>query len=154
MLAESRPNSRDLYFHQRNDRDLYYKRSCQIQPTNATVVTSINLINVLSTYRQLINRLARCHFAVANGALNPRFAAVTIGSCGDSWKLRRVAGEASNMTENALSILIVIFSVQLQQTEISERKLFIFHLRQNALHYLIISKLVFPSWPIMENWNQ
>ena len=31
------------------------------------------------------------------------------------------------MTENALSILIVIFS-QLQQTEISERKLFIFHL--------------------------
>ena len=32
------------------------------------------------------------------------------------------------MTENALSILSVIFSVQLQQTEISERKLFIFHL--------------------------
>ena len=32
------------------------------------------------------------------------------------------------MMENALSILIVIFSVQLQQTEISERKLFIFHL--------------------------
>ena len=28
--------------------------------------------------------------------------------------------------ENALSILIVIFSVQLQQTEISDRKLFIF----------------------------
>ena len=32
------------------------------------------------------------------------------------------------MTENALSILSVIFSVQLQQTEILERKLFIFHL--------------------------
>ena len=32
------------------------------------------------------------------------------------------------MTENALSILIVIFSAELQQTEISERKLFIFHL--------------------------
>ena len=32
------------------------------------------------------------------------------------------------MTENALSILSVIFFVQLQQTEISERKLFIFHL--------------------------
>ena len=32
------------------------------------------------------------------------------------------------MTENALSILSVIFSIQLQQTEISERKLFIFHL--------------------------
>ena len=48
--------------------------------------------------------------------------------CGDSWKLRQIAGEARNMTENALSILIVIFSIQLQQTEISERKLFIFHL--------------------------
>ena len=46
--------------------------------------------------------------------------------CGDGWKLRCVAGEACNMTENTLSILIVLFSVQLQQTEISERKLFIF----------------------------
>ena len=34
--------------------------------------------------------------------------------------------QARNMTENALSILIVILSVQLQQTEISDRKLFIF----------------------------
>ena len=54
-----------------------------------------------------------------------------VGSCGVCWKLRhlleaqRVAGKARNMTENALSILIV-FSVQLQQTEISDRKLFIF----------------------------
>ena len=32
------------------------------------------------------------------------------------------------MTKNALSILSVIFSVQLRQTEISERKPFIFHL--------------------------
>ena len=32
------------------------------------------------------------------------------------------------MTENALSILILIFSAQLQQTETSDRKLFIFHL--------------------------
>ena len=67
-------------------------------------------------------------FAVANCVFNLRFAAVPVGSCGDSWKLRRVAGEASNMTENALSILIVIFSAQLQQNEIPERKLFIFHL--------------------------
>ena len=37
------------------------------------------------------------------------------------------------MTENALSILIC-FSVQLQQTEISERKLFIFHLGQCIGH--------------------
>ena len=48
--------------------------------------------------------------------------------CGNCWTLRRrVAGEARNMTENALSIWIVIFSVHLQQTETSERKLFIFH---------------------------
>ena len=84
----------------------------------------------MATYKQQINRPERRHLAVAvaNCALNPRFAAVTVGSCGDSWKLRRVAAETSNMTENALSILIVIFSVQLQQAEISERKLFIFHL--------------------------
>ena len=49
----------------------------------------------------------------------------TAGGCGDCWKLRRVAGKASSMTENALSILI-IFSVQLQQTETSDRKQFIF----------------------------
>ena len=51
----------------------------------------------------------------------------TVGRCGDGCKLRRIAGEARNMTENAISILIVIFSIQLQQTQISERKLFIFH---------------------------
>ena len=51
---------------------------------------------------------------------------MTVGSCGNCWKLRRVAGKACNMTENALSILIVIFSVHLQQTETSGRKLFIF----------------------------
>ena len=71
----------------------------------------------MSTYRQRIDRLGRRHLA-----FNPRFAAVTVGSCGDSWKLRRVAGKASNMTENALSILIIVFSAHLQQTEISERK--------------------------------
>ena len=50
--------------------------------------------------------LGRCHlaFAVANGVLNRRFSAATVGCCGDGWKLRRVAGEARNMTENALSI--------------------------------------------------
>ena len=66
-------------------------------------------------------------FAVANCVFNLRFAAAlldaaaTAGSCGGL--LARPA-----MTENALSILSVRFSVQLQQTEISERKLFIFHL--------------------------
>ena len=51
------------------------------------------------------------------------------------WKLRRVAGKARNMTENALSILI-IFSKQLQQTETSDRKLFIF---QHGLRGYMIS---------------
>ena len=55
--------------------------------------------------------------------------AETVGSYVDCWKLRWVAGEASNRMENALSILIVIFSVQLQQTETSDRKLFIFQHR-------------------------
>ena len=53
--------------------------------------------------------------------------AATVGSYSDCWKLRRVAGKARNMTENVLSILILIFSIQLQQTETSDRKLFIFH---------------------------
>ena len=52
--------------------------------------------------------------------------AETVGSCGNYWMLRRVAGEAHNMTENAFSILIIIFFVRLQQTKISNRKLFIF----------------------------
>ena len=47
-------------------------------------------------------------------------AAATAGSCG--W----VAGEARNMTENDLSILIVSFFVQLQRIETSDRKLSIF----------------------------
>ena len=63
-------------------------------------------------------------------------AAATSGSCGDCWKLRRVAGKAYNMIEKALSILIVIFSIQLQQTETSDRKLFIFQPcgKRHSLH--------------------
>ena len=81
--------------------------------------------------------LGRCHlaFAVANGVLNLRFSAATVGGCGNGRKLRRVAGEARNMTENALSIGI-IFSVHRQQTEISERKLFIFHLGRQGVVYV------------------
>ena len=61
--------------------------------------------------------------------------------CGNCWTLRRwVAGEACNMMENALSIWIVIFSVHLQQTEISERKLFIFHL---SLFLMSLSECLF-----------
>ena len=51
---------------------------------------------------------------------------MTAARCGDCWKLWRVAGKARNLTENALSFFIVIFSVQLQQTETSDRKLCIF----------------------------
>ena len=95
----------------------------------ATVATSINkhTANEL-TIQPTRAGLGRCHFAfaVANCLLNRRFATATVGSRGVCWKLRRVASKAHNMTENALSILIVIFSIQLQQTEISDRKLFIF----------------------------
>ena len=44
--------------------------------------------------------LGRRHFAfaVANGVLNRRFSAATVGCCGDGWELRRVAGEARNVT--------------------------------------------------------
>ena len=60
----------------------------------------------------------------------------TAGGCSDCWKLRqlleRVGGKARNMTGYALSILIVIFSVQLQQTETSDRKLCIFQYGQNT----------------------
>ena len=116
------------------------------QPANAMVATSIInkrwrqvdsqrsrplLINVCQhTEGELMIQstragLRRCHlaFAVANFLLNRRFVTATVGNCSDCWKLRRVA---RNMTENVLSILIVMFSVQLQQTEISDRKLFIF----------------------------
>ena len=50
--------------------------------------------------------LRRCHlaFAVANGVLNRRFSAATVGCCGDGWKLRWVASEAHNVKENSLSI--------------------------------------------------
>ena len=58
--------------------------------------------------------------------LQTHWSSQTVYYCSDSWKLRQVAGKACNMTENALSILIVIFSVQVQQTDISDRKLFIF----------------------------
>ena len=58
---------------------------------------------------------------------------VTVGHCGNGLKLQRIAGKARNMMENALSILIVIFSIPLQQTEISERKLFIFYLGHRAM---------------------
>ena len=47
------------------------------------------------------------------------------------------------MTENALSILIVIFSVQLQQTEISERELFIFHLGVRGNTFLVAQSVLF-----------
>ena len=87
-----------------------------------------------STIQSTTAAIGRRHlaFTVANCVLNRRFGVVTVGGSGNCWKLRRVAGEARNMMENALSILIVIFSIQLQQTEISDRKLFIFQDRSHA----------------------
>ena len=64
--------------------------------------------------------LGRHHLAFPNCLWNRRF---YNGGC---WKLQWVVSEARNMTENALAILIVIFPVKFQQTEISDRKLFIF----------------------------
>ena len=102
---------------------------------NATVAISINKRFCQQTADESTiqstsykGRIWRHHlaFAVANCLLNRRFATVTVGSCGICWKQRRVAGKARNMTETAPSILIVIFSVLLQQTQISDRKLFIF----------------------------
>ena len=85
------------------------------------VTTSINehprsrprLINVYtvdtadeSAIQSTMVWLGRRHlaFTVANGVLNRRFSAATVGCYGDGWELRWVAGEARNMTENALSI--------------------------------------------------
>ena len=79
----------------------------------------------------------------------------TVGRCGDGWKLRWIAGEACNMTENALSILIIIFSVQLQQTKISERKLFIFHHgRPRALLFGFIIKPYLPNLTCPRAYSQ
>ena len=58
--------------------------------------------------------------------------AATVGSCGDCWKLRRLLEAETSCWRGpqydgkcSLYILIVIFFVQLQQTETSDRKLFI-----------------------------
>ena len=84
--------------------------------TKSTVTTSINKrlcqnTNDETTIQSTRTGIGRRHlaFAVANCVLNRRFAAVTVGSCGNCWKLRRVASEAHNMTENALSILLLFF---------------------------------------------
>ena len=77
------------------------------------------------TWKQLPSLALGNDFQETNAGELPEVTA-TAGSCGDCWNLRRVAGEARNMTENALSILIVIFSLQLQQTETSDRKLCFF----------------------------
>ena len=83
------------------------------RPANATGRRSRPLLINVYVNIQSVNKggIGRHHpaFAVANCVLNWRFAAVTVGNCGDCWKLRRAAGKARNMMENALSILIVIF---------------------------------------------
>ena len=68
----------------------------------------------------------------------------TAGSCG--W----VAGEAHNMTENYLSILIVSFSRQLQQIETSDRKLSIFQpgLSAEKLHFWLLEMTLLPVFDL------
>ena len=68
-------------------------------PANATVATSINKRlcqhtvdeSTIQSSESTRAGLERRHlaFAVANCVLNQRFAAATVGSCGDSWKLQR-----------------------------------------------------------------
>ena len=117
---------RDLYNkHRDHGRDLINKCLCQHADDKSLIESTM----VWLERRHLA-------FAVANCVFNLRFAAALSDCCGVPQRFaaarrtlqrRRIAGEARNMTENALSILIVIFSAELQQTEISERKLFIFH---------------------------
>ena len=117
------------------------------RPDNMTVATSINkcwrqvdpstpwswrlLIKVYvniqttkcgSTFSLLAAKMIRQR---NNGGLRIRYLAFAI------------ANEARNMTENALSILIVIFSVQLEQTEISERKPFIFQHGNSTYNFIL-----------------
>ena len=60
------------------------------------------------TWKQLPSLALGNDFLKTNAGEFPEVTA-TAGGCSDCWKLRWVAGEARNMTENALSILIVIF---------------------------------------------
>ena len=60
------------------------------------------------TWKRLPSLALRNDFRESNAGELPEVMA-TVGGCSDCWKLQRVAGEARNMTENALSILIVIF---------------------------------------------
>ena len=90
------------------------------------------------TWKQLPSLALRNDFREMSAGQLPEVTA-TAGGYSDCWKLRRlleaavycwklriVASEAHNMTKNALSILIVILSVQLRQTKTSDRKLCIF----------------------------
>ena len=66
-------------------------------------------------------------------------ATATVGSCGNCWKLRRLLEAATGCRRGpqydgkCSFYLIHIFSAQLQQTETSDRKLFIFHLGSRAI---------------------
>ena len=88
------------------------------------------------TWKQLPSLALGNDFWETNAGEFPEVTATAEG-CSDCWKLWQLLEAAATagscdglparprMTENALSIQIVIFSTQLQQTETSERKLFI-----------------------------
>ena len=100
--------------------------------------------------------LEKCHLAFANCVFNLRFAAVPVGSCGDSWKLRRVAGEASDMTENALSTLDPRLAQNTFSThfllESGSRNWHVATHDSSAKSFFTFLKLSGLA-PIMENWN-
>ena len=61
------------------------------------------------TRKQLHSLALGNHFRETNAGELPEVKSTAAG-CGNCWKLRRVTGKVRNMTENDLSILIVIFS--------------------------------------------
>ena len=76
-------------------------------------------------------------FVILDGAAKPSYELFSLVDVCVCFKEVVVRGR---QTSTPLSILIVIFSVQLQQTEISERKLFIFHLGHEGVFARIIIK--------------
>ena len=112
------------------------------QPLLMNVYVNIQTRNWRSVNKGRAWKTPSC---ICNCLLNRRFATVTVGSCSHCWKLQRVADEARNMMENALSILIVIFFVQLQQTEISNRKQFIFQSSFMMFHNVLSVSWCFTS---------
>ena len=120
--------------HQHDCCNIYYnKRWLQVDTPRSRPLLINVYVNIQTTNRRysqqwcgLEDKFCSCQLCIKS-----EVCCGTVGRCGNGWNLEAATGcwrpgEDRNMTENALSI-IIIFSVQLQQTEISERKLFSFH---------------------------